>query len=57
MENTDTNYLVPSVAMQWAEPLGLVQREAKVSSVEDVPFLSLKEKPVDKTKVDISLKL
>ena len=34
--------------MQWAEPLGLVQREAKVSSIEDIPFLPLEEKPTAK---------
>ena len=36
--------------MQWAEPLGLVQSEAKVSSVQDIPFLSLEEKPTAKKK-------
>ena len=39
--------------MQWAEPLGLVQSEAKVSSVQDIPFLSLKEKPMGKTETNI----
>ena len=46
---------VPASTMQWVEPLGLLQRETKVSSVEDIPFLSLKEKPMAKTRSRILL--
>ena len=37
--------IIPASTVKWAEFLGLVQREAKVTSVEDVPLTSLEEEP------------
>ena len=39
-------YNAPVITVEWAEPPCLLQSEPEVSSVKNIPFLSLEEKPV-----------